>query len=299
MAILASVIINRVLDQFRYRDPVLTVNGSISSGAVTATINDFMPAIGPGNIIQINDEYLLVTAVSGSSPMTITVIREWLNSTQPATHAVGDPVYINPRVLGVQVIEFINEALDQMYPQLYDTGVEALTFAGASIGYNLSGAGVDGIVRVDYEHDSASKDWKELKDWEYKDNADTAEFADGKALMVRVSMVNGAKIRAVYRKAFTRISAASDDLIAIAGLQEYMTDLLFYYPMSRLLSIEEIDRSDISGAAAHQRAQDVPAFLALRTSQWYQARYDDLVQTARARLLLEIKSRGASTGYGF
>lgn len=297
MAVLASIIINRVLDQFKYRDPVLTVSSAVGNSDLTVDVDDFLPNIGPGNIIQINDEYMLVTSVSGTSPMTCTVKRGWLGSTGTVTHAQNDPVYINPRVLGVQVIDLINESLDLLFPKLYAVDVDTLTFSGNTIGYGLSTA-CKGIIRVDYNDDSASKFWKEMVDWVYKDNADTTDFPNGKAVMIQKSMVAGSGIRVMYKKAFTRIASASDDLIAVAGMSEYMTNLLFYYAMARLMSLEEVDRSDATGASAHQVAQDVPAFLALRTSQWYNKRYDDLRLEARARLLTEVKSRSAATGYG-
>ena len=297
MAVLANAIINRVLDQFRYRDPVLTVSSAVGTSDTTVDVDDFLPNVGPGNIIQIEDEYMLVTATSGTGPMTITVKRGWLGSTSGITHAQNLPVYVNPRVLGTQVVDLMNEALDFMYPRLYATDIETLTFSGSSIGYALP-ANCEGVLRVDYESDSRAKFWKELTDWVYKDNADTSDFANGKAVMIQGSMEASAGIRVVYRKPFTRIAAASDDLIAVAGMSEYMTNLLFYYPMARLMTLEEVDRADITGAAMHQRAQDVPAFLALRTAQWYQARYDDLLEQARARLIMETKPRTAATGSG-
>ena len=296
MAVLASAIINRVLDQFRYRDPVLTTASSATSGDTTITVNDFLPNIGPGNIIQIEDEYILVTNVSGTGPMSLTVIRAWLSSTA-ATHAAGVPVYVNPRVLGTQVLELMNEALDLMYPKLYAVDTEALVFSGSTIGYGLP-ANCDGVLRVDYEADSRAKYWKELFDWVYKDNADSTDFTNGKAIMIQGSMEASAAIRVVYRTAFTRASTAATDLIATSGMAEYMTNLLYYYPMARLMTLEEVDRSDSTGAAAHQIAQDVPAFLALRTAQWYQARYDDLLEQARVRLIVETRPRTTATGYG-
>lgn len=297
MAVLASSIINRVLDQFRYRDPVLTVNSAVGTSDVTVDVDDFLPNVGPGNIIQINDEYLLVTAVSGSDPMTLSVKRGWLGSTADVTHAKDDPVYVNPRVLGTQVIDLINEAMDIMYPKLYATDIDTLTFSGSTIGYGLS-ANCNGVIRVDYEDDSRSKFWKEIIDWVYKDNADTTDFPNGKAIMIQRAMVAGSGIRVIYRKPFTRIASSSDDLIAVAGLSEYMTNTLYYYAMARLMSLEEVDRSNVTGAAAHQRAQDVPAFLALRTAQWYNKRFEDLMSENRIRLFMDVKPRSAATGYG-
>ena len=68
-----------------------------------------------------------------------------------------------------------------------------------------------------------------------------------------------------------------------------VVDLLFYFAMSRLLAADEADRADSESASSHQRAQDVPGFLALRTGEWYKARYEELLRNAIARQNEETK----------
>ncbi len=297
MATLTSAVINRVLNKFRYKDPVLTLNGAIDTVQTDPIVNDFLPSIGVGSIVQINDEYMMVTATSGTGPMSLTVVRGWLGSTK-ASAADGDAVYVNPRVLGTEVFDFINECLDQLYPRIFVVDTDtSLTYSGTIIGYELP-ANVGFMIRVDGEMDSVAKWWKELKDIRYIPQADTTDFPNGKALMLHASMPKSNKIRVIYAKPFTRVAATSDDLEAVGGLQTYMIDLPYYYAMHKLMAIEEVDRSDSSGASSHQRAQDVPDFLALRTADWYKARYRDLLENARTRQQFEVK-RGLNVGgYG-
>ncbi len=293
MATPTSTVIDRVLNKFRYKDPVLTLNGAINDTQEDPAVNDYLPSIGRGSIIQIGDEYMLVTATSGTGPMTLTVVRGWLGSTK-AVASDKDPVYINPRVLGTEVLDFINECIDQIYPTLCVVSTTALTYSGASIGYGLP-ADVGFILRVDGKFDSSAMYWKELKDTNYNPQADTDDFPNGKALMVHVSMPSSSKMRVIYGKPFTRVANTTDDLEAVAGLQVYMTDLPYYYAMHKLMADKEVDRTDSSGASSHQRAQDVPGFLSLRTADWYKVRYRDLLQSARTRQQFEIK-RGLGVG---
>jgi hypothetical protein len=76
-----------------------------------------------------------------------------------------------------------------------------------------------------------------------------------------------------------------------------MTDLLFYFAMNRLMVDSERGRSQMKSAQSHQRAQDTPPFLALRTGEWYQARYNERIISARSHLIREVK-RIRGTGYG-
>ena len=89
MATPASTVIDRVLNKFRYKDPVLTLNGAITNVQTDPQVNDYLPNIGSGSIIQVGEEYMLVTATSGTGPMTLTVVRECLGSTasSPADNA--------------------------------------------------------------------------------------------------------------------------------------------------------------------------------------------------------------------
>ena len=115
--------------------------------------------------------------------------------------------------------------------------------------------------------------------------------------MLHVSAEHAAGVRVIYAKPFTRIAASSDDLIAVAGLQDYMTDLLFYYTMARLMTLEEVKRQDPDTAQSHQRSTDVPDYTGLRTADWYQRRFEDLLDSYAARLTIEYPKR-TGTGYG-
>ena len=169
------------------------------------------------------------------------------------------------------------------------------TYDSTKIGYDLV-AGVKKILRVDAQTDASASLWDPVFDFFLMDNA-ADEFGSGKAVMLKSSLPFGALFRVVYSKDFIDLTAEGDDLEAFSGLAPYMTDLPFYFAMSRLMVDSERQRSQIVGAVGHQRAADSPPFLALRTGEWYQARYLDHINTARARLRMETR-RPMGTGYG-
>ncbi len=290
-----STVITRVLNNFRYKDPVLTLSGAITNVQTDPAVTDFLPSIGKGSIIQVGDEYMLVTATTGTGPMTLTVVRGWLGSTA-ATAADKDPVYVNPRVLGDEVLEHVNECLDHMFPTIFVPDVKTFTYNASLIGYDLA-SNVGLVYRVDGELDATANYWAELKDVRFLPDADTTDFPSGKALIVHASMKQSSKIRVLYGKPFTNVTSAQD-LETDGGLKDYMTRLPFYYAMAKLMPIQEVNRADSSGASSHQRAQDVPPFLALRTGDWYNARYRDLLVSARVRQRFETKPGYGIGGYG-
>lgn len=296
MAVLASTVVRKILNQFLYKDAALPLSGSITNSQTTLQVNAFLPNIGPGSVLQIENEYLLATGYTGTTTLTVTVVRGWLGSTA-ASHNSGVPVYVNPRILGDEALDYINECLDQLYPTLYQVDIDTLTYSGSLIGYGLS-VDVGFPIRVDFEDNSQALYWKRLGDFTYIPQADTASFPNGKAIMIRGSMPHGAKVRVMYAKPFIRVTSPSADLIATAGLEEYMTDLPYYYAMWRIMASQEVSRSDSAGAASHQRAQDVPVFTALRTADWYKARYNDLLMNSKARLRMEVSDSPGIGGFG-
>ena len=170
-----------------------------------------------------------------------------------------------------------------------------ITYIAAKIGYDLDTT-VKTILRVDALTDSSASLWDDLYDWSHLDNA-PSEFASGHAIMLKSSLPFGALFRVIFSEDFVDLADETKDLEADSGLATYMTDLPYYFSMSRLMVDAERHRSQLSGAVSHQRAQDTPAFLSLRTGEWYQARYLDKILTARSRLRKEVR-RPMGTGYG-
>lgn len=295
MATTATSVIDRVLKGFRHRSQadVLVEAGGIAAGTTSFDVQGLLNNWGVSSVIEIDRELMLVTAVALP---TVTVVRGWLG-TQAVTHSQNVPIYINPRVLGSDILDLINDSLDDMFGNdLYAVDSKLVTYNSGLIGYNLDAAVVD-VLRVDAETDSSAKLWEPVHDWHFDDTAQSTEFASGKALMLRASLPFGARFKVIYSKFFTQLSAESEDLEAIAGLRPYMTDIPYYFAMNRLMVDLERHRSQIETAQAHQRAQDTPPFLAIRTGEWYQARYQDRMRIARANLLKETK-RGRAGAYG-
>ncbi len=295
MATLVSAVLNRALKGFRlYNNPdvlALDMNTSVASITYTGILSGW----GPTTVVEIGSELMLVTEVDIENKLA-TVVRGWLD-TSKTSHSSGDPIYLNPKMMRSDLMDLVNDCLEDMVGlDLYASDVKTFTYDASLIGYDLV-ADMYKVLRVDAETDSFSKQWDTVLDWTQVDNADLIDFPSGQALMFQRALPLGAKIRVIYSKAFTRVVDEADDLEADSGLKIYMTDLPYYFIMNRLMVDSEKRRSQISTAHGHQRAQDTPPFLALRTGEWYQARYGDRVKSARTRLRKETRVP-IGTGYG-
>ncbi len=285
--------INRVLKGFRQLDQPDVLSVAITSTtSKTLTFLGILSGWGESTVAEIDSELFLVTQVDA---MVATVVRGWLGTT-PATHLIDSPIYLNVDMMRSDILDLMNESIgDLLAHDLHAIDTVEKTYDSTKIGYDLDTA-VKKILRVDAQTDSAASLWDPVHDYFLMDNA-ADEFSSGKAIMLKSSLPFGAKFRVVYSKAFIDLTDETKDLEVDAGLADYMTDLPFYFTMSRLMVDSERHRSQIVGAVGHQRAADSPPFLALRTGEWYQARYLDKISTARTRLRMETR-RPMGTGYG-
>lgn len=294
MTALASTTINKILKGFRTTDNPDVLAVAMDASQVTLTYTGILSGWGPTTRAEVEGELMLVLE-NDSTNKVATVVRGWLDTTA-ASHAINTPIFLNPRMLRSDVLDLINDCISDLFGRdLFAVGTEEITYNSAKIGYAIPAEAI-GVLRVDSQVDSASSLWEPILDWEIIDNA-PAEFATGKAIMVRASMPFGATFRVVYSKPFTPLADETEDLETDAGLRPYMTELPFYFAMNRLMVDAERARSQMKTAANHQRAQDTPPFLALRTGEWYQSRYNDRVLTARAHLTKETR-KVMGTGYG-
>jgi hypothetical protein len=293
---LVSTIVDRVLKGFqRHASPDLLTTALIADPTdQNVSYLGILSGWGVGAKVEIGNEILLIKE-NDAENKTASVVRGWLG-TEVAAHPADTPIYIEPRTWRSDVLDLFNDCLEDMYGHdLYAVGALEKEYDPSLIGYDLA-AEVVRILRVDVLDDSASSYWKPIADYYLMDNAPD-DFPSGKALMSRASLPFGSAMRVVYTKAFTQITSEANDLATNVGLRPYMNPLLYYFTMNRMMVDEERRRSQISAAQSHQRAQDTPPFLSLRTGEWYQARYQDRIITARKRLTDETR-RVSVSGYG-
>jgi hypothetical protein len=295
MVTLASSVIDRAVKGFRKNAQPDVLMGSILSADTTISFRGLSGGWNAGQRVEIGTETMLVLEVD-TGGTDATVVRGWLDTTA-ADHADQSPIFLAPRLYRADVLDLLNDCLDDMYGRdLFAVGTQDITYNSQHIGYGLDATAMR-ILRVDGEDDDFSLHWKPIADYYKMDNAPLAEFPTGKAIMFKKAMPAGSRFRVVYTKRFGQITDESEDLEIVAGIQPYMADLLYYFAMNRIMVDEERTRSQIKAAQNHQRAQDVPPFLALRTGEWYQARYEDRVLTAR-KTLMDENRRVVMSGYG-
>ena len=282
----ASTVINRITKAFNRHDNADILAVAMNNSTTSLTYTGILPAWGPGTVIEVEEELMMVQTVD-TTLKTATVIRGWLGTTA-ASHNSNLPIYVNPRVSRDDILNLFNDCLTAIFPSLYKVSTTTASYSTNTIGYNVP-SDVSKILSITYQLNSTAEQWEQIGDYELVQNLATSDFAGGNAVMIRKSLPSSASIRITYASPFTRFTAESNDMTSHAGLEEYMTDLLFYFSMNRLMVQEELENTQKKNAQQHQRAQESPAFLSVRTGEWFQARFEELLQDCKNRLHLENK----------
>jgi len=282
----ASTVINRITKAFNRHDNADILAVSMNNSTTSLTYTGILPAWGPGTVIEVEEELMMVQTVD-TTLKTATVIRGWLGTTA-ASHNSNLPIYVNPRVSRDDILNLFNDCLTAVFPAIYKVSTTTASYDTNTIGYNVP-SDVSKILSITYQLNSTAEQWEQIGDYELVQNLATSDFAGGNAVMIRKSLPSSASIRITYASPFTRFTSESNDMTSHAGLEEYMTDLLFYFSMNRLMVQEELENTQKKNAQQHQRAQESPAFLSVRTGEWFQARFEELLQDCKNRLHLENK----------
>ena len=282
----ASTVIDRITKAFNRHDNADVLATSMNNSTTSLSYTGILPAWGPGTVVEVEQELMMVQSVD-TSLKTATVVRGWLNTTA-ASHSSNLTIYVNPRVSRDDILDLFNDCLTAIYPNIYKVSTTTASYSTNTIGYNVP-SDVSKILSVQYLLNTNAEQWEYIGDYELMQNMATSDFAGGNALMIKKSLPSAASIRITYASPFTRFTAESNDMTSTVGLQDYMTDLLFYFSLNRLMVQEELQNTQKKNAQSHQRSQESPSFLSVRTGEWYQARFEELLQDCKNRLHLDNK----------
>lgn len=266
---------------------VLTADMASSAGTFQAdgeTIN----AISRG-LVEIDDELLLVKKWDQGSG-TVTVLGgtagRGAEGTTATTHATGTLITSNPAFPKARIKEEINRTIQALYPHLMVFSSTELTKSAAVVEYELP-TDVSDVWYLTGQLIGPSKVWQPLPNWRYNPKANTTAFPSGKSLEVLDAVTPGQKVRVVYAKPPTVLSASTDDF-TLTGYPERMSDLVVYGTCKRMLPALEAARLQQQAVEATERAPLVPPASASKAASLYASLYAERLEEERALQFAEV-----------
>jgi hypothetical protein len=182
----------------------------------------------------------------------------------------------------------INQAIAALYPDLFavktdETNAVALT----QWGYPLP-ADVEEVIDVQYKSPPFGN-WIGVRRWRQDNLADTTDFSTGRSLSIGESMWTGATLKVTYIARPSPLVNSSDDFVTVTGLPASSADLVVLWAAERLVSMDELLRTQTHSIEQSQRSLISPAGAAANASRLMHQQFTE-------RLLVERRALQARYG---
>jgi hypothetical protein len=193
--------------------------------------------VGPGTLIEIGSELLLVEAVTGGPPATSSTVRRAMYGTTAAAHAAGDYAYIagDHYIPRHSVFTAVADAVDGLWPDLWTVAVEE-TWADSHPVELPSTVGEIMDIRVNSGHR-----WSRVGSWEELQNFPLS--STGVAFQ-SVGVPSNTFVQVYYKKIPTRPTAEADTLAAL-GVEESWVKVVVLAAVASLISNTDLSKSSI------------------------------------------------------
>lgn len=227
-----------------------------STTATSVSLSNDLKGIREGAVIEIGAEQMYVWSTSGA---TATVERGW-DGTTAATHAVNAIVTVKPRFPTQMLFDHLNDEITDLSSPangLFQIKTLERAYNGSDRAIDLTSV-TDLIDVFDVRWKYLSDDWPEVRRWRLMRNTNTTSFASGLALIVD-EPVQASTMRIVYKAPYTRLSAVSDDLTSVGGVQATLEDVVRMGVQLRAMVGREIKRNFTESQGDTRRAQEVGA----------------------------------------
>jgi hypothetical protein len=260
----------------------LAANITDTSQTITLTHGGFA---GKSQIWEIGTELIRILAYDQPSKASSAVIRGFQGTTAAAATS-GAIIRTNPRF---STLDY-NEALDTAISRMNSLGLFQIkgiefTYSASTIGSNLA-ADVREVYQVFAKAPGGRKEWKELRNFEVIQDANTTDFASGKALQLSRGYA-GQTVRVTYKADYGLFTSDSDDTQTNLGIQAYAEDAIIYGAAAELYALEEADRVQIDSAEESSRGQLVP----VRAAAVAAAQFNQKFETATREIQRALTAR--------
>lgn len=275
---LISSIHNSLHSYCHVKEDVTWLTSAISDTTSTTFVVNSSDSVQRG-IAEIDDELVYVYTSDSGGLQLIPNGRGYRGSTA-TTHANSSTVTFDPAFPRHEIKKAISQAVDSLYPSLYQIKKTTFVYNAAITGYDMP-VDCDGVLEVKWEVPSPLNDWQRIFQWSFDTNS---EDGNGNKLSMFDMVRPGADVQVVYKANFADFALETDTLASV-GLSESYVDLISYAVTSRMIRFLEPARVQLSSVENVSRAQVTQAGDAGRVANQLYAMYQQRLVEERKRLL--------------
>lgn len=233
------------------KDAIAELTAAVDTDDLALSLDAEANSVGRG-VYEVEMELMRVKSWDATSnTATLYSFGRGYRGTIPAAHAAGVEVRINPAWPNITIARAINEAIEEMYPQIYAVVTETTTIdSTASPGLLLEGEPT-AILSVYVQDDTFDDAWTLETRWDF--NKERSE--DGYDLVMGGLWPDGTVVKVIYATRpglFSLSGALTQDFVQKTGLQDRHEGLLLLAVAYKLAPF--IDVSRLSHLAAEARS---------------------------------------------
>lgn len=257
-------------------------SGGITSSATTFIVNE-TNQMGRG-LIEIGDELIYVDKVDNlTKTVTVSPWGRGFRGTTAASAANNAKVLIAPVYPRKLIKDAINDTIQASYPELFGVATHTFSFNSAVTTYSLP-ASAEYILDLKWQTIGSTKEWLNVRRYNFDKVANTTEFANGKSINIFDSIDPGRTVQVVYAKAPSSMSSDSDVFETITGFPSSAVDCIAYGAIARLLMNIDAARVPAQSVESDMLDQSKPIGAGSSTARFYLGLYTQRLQQEAAGL---------------
>lgn len=262
---------------------------TITSSATTLSVTNDTKGIREGAVIELGAELLFVWGAAGS---TVTVERGF-DGTVATSHQANAGITVKPRFPLTRLFQHLNDDITDLSSPangLFQIKTLDLAYNGTDRAIDMVGVGeLINVQHIRWRYDN--DEWYEVRHFRVDRNAATSDFPSGKALIFDQGPGRSSTVRVVYKAPYSRLSAVTEDITTVGGVQASLEDVLRMGVQLRAMVGREVKRNFIEAQGDTRRAGEVMAGQVQASWRGIAAVRQQRIEAEQARLSQQYPTR--------
>lgn len=289
---LVDSIISELHARTNSQEQLATLLSGISAADLSFQI-DNITAVGLG-LYELDDELIYVKSGAADGTLAVPAWGRAQQGTVAASHASGGKVIRTPRFPRKLVKDMVQEAVQQLYPDLYGIATTEITAAWNTPQYGVPAECVR-VLAVEYKRQGDSdQQWFGVRRWRLDSQPNLTQFPTGKAVSIADLPYPSTQTRITYATEPVPLATGSSDFTS-TGLRASVADLVRIVVAARLVIGPEVARGQITSAEQSERSTLVQTGSTTSVARYYQALYERKLRTEQQALYAQVPVRVVRT----
>lgn len=229
------------------QDQATYLTADLSADALTFTVQS--GAVLSRGMVEIGEELIWVDRFDKTTNIAyVAPYGRGYRGTTKTEHNAGDRVTIAPTFPRYNIKQFINDAIDGVYPDLFAIRNTQFPFVAVRTTYPMPSDLVD-AQQVSWQTIGPSKEWLPVRHYRVDNMAAQSAFPTGKTLSVYDAIVPGRPVNVTYTGRPQTLQYSSDDFCE-TGLPESAKEVIIYGAAWRAVSFLDLGRIPAQSAEA-------------------------------------------------